>query len=204
MIKVENIDVWDFEHAVRGMRNPMNSWDKADTVYCGDFNPEIGVNDLGLMKRLSNAGTDHAKYERFIDVTCDITAPLYWWKEFDTYRMGVEKNSCSTMHKIQSKEFTLEDFSCEHLLEGHWLDNLKSTINELNYARECFLSTKDKVYWWQMIQLLPQSYNQRATLMLNYEVLANIYKWRKDHKLDCWHRFCDWILELPYSDLIIS
>ena len=210
-IKIENVQINGWESALRGMRNPMNSWDKADTTYGAlgdehydDLAPKIGENDLGLMKRLSTAGTDHAKYERFIDVTCDITAPLYWWKEFDTYRMGVEKNSCSTMHKIQAKEFTLEDFSCEHLLEGHWLDNLESTINELNYARECFLSTKDKIYWWQMIQLLPSSYNQKRTCKISYQALKNMYLARRNHKLDEWRIFCTWAEELPYFKDILG
>lgn len=210
-IKIECVDVQGWESALRGMRNPLNSWDKADTMFKAEYDteraeyvPEIGDSDLSLMKRLSSAGTDHAKYERFIDVTCDITAPLYWHKEMDTYRMGVEKNSCSTMHKIQSKEFTLEDFSCEHLLEGHWLDNLKSTINELNYARECFLSTKDKVYWWQMIQLLPSSYNQKRTYKISYQALKNMYLARRNHKLDEWHTFCEWAETLPYFREILG
>lgn len=210
-IKIECVDVQGWESALRGMRNPLNSWDKADTVFnaeydvvMGSYVPEIGKNDLGLMKKLSHAGTDHAKYERFIDVTCDITAPLYWHKEMDTYRAGVEKNSCSTMHKIQSKEFTLEDFSCEHLLEGHWLDSLKSTIDELNYARECFLSTKDKTYWWQMIQLLPSSYNQKRTYKISYQALKNMYLARRNHKLDEWHTFCEWAVTLPYFREILG
>lgn len=179
---------------------------------------QIGPNDLDLMKRLRKAGTDHRKFMRMITVYVDITAPLYWWSEYDTYKIGTVANSCSTMHKIAAKEFTLEDFSCEHLmgdeafafpLGGGWrgldaLEVLKCTIEALNNARKRYLTTKDKKYWWQMIQLLPNSYNQRRTVMLNYEVLANIYKSRRDHKLDEWHAFCDWIQTLPYSELIVG
>jgi len=210
MIKVENVNIQGWESALRGMRNPMNSWDKADTVYCGDFNPEIGENDLGLMKRLSNAGTDHAKYERFIDVTCDITAPLYWWKGFDTYRAGVEKNSCSTMHKIQAKEFTLEDFSCEHLT-GLSIHELKNVIETLNTYREQFINfdpekstLPQKKYWWQMIQLLPSSYNQKRTCKISYQALKNMYYARRNHKLDEWHTFCEWAETLPYFKEILG
>ena len=206
-IKIENVQINGWESALRGMRNPLNSWDKADTVYCGDFNPEIGENDLGLMKRLSNAGTDHAKYERFIDVTCDITAPLYWWKEFDTYRMGVEKNSCSTMHKIQAKRFEREDFSCEHIHncdEHHWMVCFDNVIASLNVAREKFLETKDKKYWWQMIQLLPSSYNQKRTCKISYQALKNMYLARRNHKLDEWHTFCEWAEGLPYFKDIVG
>ena len=238
MLKIENWEVLGWEHAIRGMRNPMNSWEKSDSNFfddseghvcniCQGRGPmsliEIGPNDYTLMKNLRNAGTDHRKFMRMITVYLDITAPLYWWKEFDTYRVGVEKNSCSTMHKIHAKEFTLEDFSCEHLLEQkdvnlpdnsccNWdwegcgiiapIDILEETVNMLNTARKMFLETKDKKYWWQMIQLLPTSYNQKRTVMLNYEVLANIYKSRRNHKLDEWHTLCDWIEELPYSELI--
>lgn len=203
MIKIECVGVQGWESALRGMRNPLNSWDKADTVYCGDFNPEIGENDLSLMKRLSSAGTDHAKYERFIDVTCDITAPLYFFKELDTYRAGVEKNSCSTMHKIHAKEFTLDDFSHEHLV-GARLDCLLNTIDNLNEARIAFLETNDKGYWWQMIQLLPSSYNQKRTYKISYQALKNMYYARRNHKLDEWHTFCEWAETLPYFNEIIG
>ena len=238
MLKIENFEVVGWEHAIRGMRNPMNSWEKSDsgycvqdlsrdcnncvhnhtnypTCHCGGF--DIGPNDYTLMKKLRNAGTDHRKFMRMITVYLDITAPLYWWKEFDTYKVGTVANSCSTMHKIAEKEFTLEDFSCEHLIDGYGVcdictyeydgpnnpkDVLNLMVDMLNEARQLYLETKDKKYWWQMIQLLPSSYNQKRTVMLNYEVLANIYKSRKDHKLDCWHTFCHWIEELPYSELI--
>ena len=228
MLKIENAEVVGWEHAIRGMRNPMNSWEKSDTTFyddtmgeyhdicgnCGPFNHDIsasmimGASDFDLMTRLRNAGTDHRKFMRMIVVYVDITAPLYWWKEMDTYRVGVEKNSCSTMHKIHAKEFTLEDFSCEHLSE-HSLNHLKQTIDLLNFYRADFNNPEAdgqpenrKFYWWQMIQLLPSSYNQRRTFMLNYEVLANIYKSRRNHKLDEWHTFCDWIEGLPYSQII--
>lgn len=244
MLKIENTEVLGWEAAIRGARNPMNSWKKSDSAfydadgdevdilgnlrssgepYNEDYNFNIGPNDLDLMTRLRNAGTDHRKFMRMITVYLDITAPLYWWKEFDTYKVGTVANSCSTMHKIHAKEFTLEDFSCEHLIDydlyscdevdgpvingaphigcgGLQLINL--TINVLNYYRGKYLSTKDKKYWWQMIQLLPSSYNQKRTVMLNYEVLANMYKSRRNHKLDEWHTFCDWIESLPYSELI--
>ena len=239
MIKFENCEVLGWEHAIRGMRNPMNSWEKSDskvhTCECEQWPhnikksfDEVGPNDLDLMKRLRNAGTDHRKFMRMITVYVDILAPLYWWKEFDTYKIGTVANSCSTMHKIAAKEFTLEDFSHEHLMgtqeyeesscweddfpqfeekDGEplfWtpIDILKHTISGLNFYRQRYLETKDKKYWWQMIQLLPSSYNQRRTVMLNYEVLANIYKSRRNHKLDEWHTFCDWIEGLPYSELI--
>ena len=232
MIKFENTEVMGWEAAIRGMRNPMNSWEKSDSgkiywngtwytldpvirSYFTDYgmNLLIGPNDLDLMKRLRNAGTDHRKFMRMIDVYVDITAPLYWWKEFDTYKVGTVANSCSTMHKIAAKEFTLDDFSCEHLFnedngeedQEHynlWLDHMKSTVIMLNRARERYLETKNKKYWWQMIQLLPSSYNQKRTIMLNYEVLANMYHSRKNHKLDEWRTFCEWIKTLPYSDII--
>ena len=236
MLKIENTEVVGWEAAIRGMRNPMNSWDKSDSRFdsyddCGDcahcnlrFDEcpaqQIGSNDLDLMTRLRNAGTDHRKFMRMITVYLDITAPLYWWKEFDTYKVGTVANSCSTMHKIHEKEFTLEDFSCEHLyaedeIDGMYYsttaeeeftstDVLKVVIESLNNYRKMYLATKDKKEWWQMIQLLPSSYNQRRTVMLNYEVLANIYKSRRNHKLDEWHTFCDWIESLPYSELIIG
>lgn len=223
MIKIENLDVSGWEAAIRGMRNPLNSWEKSDSYYgcgsgedntyptCGDICIDkceyiIGNNDLSLMKRLANAGTDHRKFLRMITVYVDITAPLYWWKEFDTYKVGTVANSCSTMHKIAAKEFTLEDFSCDFLLADEpipgrdysSLEMMKATIYNLNRFRDLYLQTKDKKYWWQLIQLLPSSYNQRRTVMLNYEVMANIYKSRKNHKLDEWRDFCNWVEALPY------
>ena len=231
MIVFENAEVMGWEHAIRGMRNPMNSWDKSDsdwdydciedpeTFYTYETKDEyeIGPNDLDLMRCLRNAGTDHRKFMRMITVYLDITAPLYWWKEFDTYKVGTVANSCSTMHMIHAKEFTLEDFSHEHLMDdeafasplgGGWrrlnaVEVLtKCVIDALNSARDRYLRTKDKKYWWQMIQLLPSSYNQKRTVMLNYEVLANMYKSRQNHKLDEWHTLCDWMETLPYSELI--
>lgn len=266
MLKIENTEVVGWEAAIRGMRNPMNSWEKSDSRFgCGNDNEyfcdncsssfhctslkktyNIGPNDLDLMTRLRNAGTDHRKFMRMITVYLDITAPLYWWKEFDTYKVGTVANSCSTMHKIADKEFTLEDFSCEHLMSfnnsNYWEEDSDNAcfidpskkevivpmslisnyiIPMLNIAREKYNEmrqmtteinlteternyavTQQKLFWWQMIQLLPSSYNQKRTVMLNYEVLANIYKSRKDHKLDEWHTFCDWIESLPYSGLI--
>lgn len=212
MLKISNFEVMGWEHAIRGMRNPMNSWEKSDSEVsvceCEHWPHDIkksfaclGSNDHDLMMQLRKAGTDHRKFMRMIVVYVDITAPLYWWKEFDTYKVGTVANSCSTMHKISAKEFTLEDFSCEHLSEPS-LKNLRSVIKCMNDYREEFLKDKDKHNWWQMIQLLPSSYNQKRTVMLNYEVLANIYKSRRNHKLDEWHTFCDWIEELPYSELI--
>lgn len=251
MIKFEHTEVVGWEAAIRGMRNPLNSWEKSDSYYTcedhdkldcppneGQWRYRIGPNDYDLMKRLRNAGTDHRKFMRMIVVYVDITAPLYWWKEFDTYKVGTVANSCSTMHKIAEKEFTLEDFSTEHLIAdddnpmyssynddrlGGGLAGL--TINVLNYWRKKYLETKDKKYWWQMIQNLPSSYNQKRTVMINYEVLANIYKSRRNHKLDEWkeHKktipdstsqalyskdsefdfgLCDWIKTLPYSEII--
>lgn len=219
MIQIENTKVTGWEAAIRGMRNPKNSWDRSDTLYlpqkfcdeeedferskiCGGYSPIIKENDLDLMTRLRNAGTDHRKFMRMITVYVDITSPLYWWKEFDTYKVGTVANSCSTMHKIHAKEFTLDDFSIEHLSEDVIERPFKDIINCLNFFRELYNLNKDKSDWWQMIQLLPSSYNQRRTVMLNYEVLANIYKSRKNHKLDEWHTFCDWIESLPYSELI--
>lgn len=207
MIIMETTDVLGWEHAIRGMRNPLNSWEKSDTDYYNYYNtagyypPNIGPNDLDLMKRLRNAGTDHRKFMRMITVYVDITAPLYLWKEISTYKVGTVANSCSTMHTIHKDKFDLNDFSCEHLLPNA-KEALCRTITELNFYREEYLRTKDKQYWWQMIQLLPTSYNQKRTVMMNYEVLANIYKSRKNHKLDEWHDFCNWIKELPYSELI--
>lgn len=261
MIKLENKEVMGWEAAIRGMRNPKNSWEKSDSgwdahipplelrnqvdwkrwaehykavQYSDEYTYDIGPNDRDLMARLRNAGTDHRKFMRMITVYVDITAPLYWWKEFDTYKVGTVANSCSTMHKIADKEFTLEDFSCEHLFDVKDMISsdqhnensinkdialaavnvdgndcyftpkgfIQMTCNILNRYRNRFLETKDKRYWWQMIQLLPSSYNQRRTVMLNYEVLANMYKSRKNHKLDEWHVLCDWIESLPYGQLI--
>lgn len=209
MIKIEKTEVVGWEAAVRGMRNPMNSWENSDTKYFDEQPeyrydiPDIGPNDQKLMMNLRNAGTDHRKFMRMIVAYVDITAPLYWWKEFDTYKVGTVANSCSTMHKIADKEFTLEDFSCEHLNCNNKAF-LYSLIDLLNEAREEYNldSGKAKSPWWQMIQLLPSSYNQRRTVMLNYEVLANIYKSRKNHKLDEWRMLCEWIEGLPYSELI--
>lgn len=235
MLKIENTEVIGWEAAIRGMRNPKNSWEKSDSIFVedgyyhdisgndGPYNGtvtdtetffEMGDNDYDLMTRLRKAGTDHRKFMRMIAVYLDITAPLYWWKEFDTYKVGTVANSCSTMHKIAAKEFTFDDFSHEKLInsacmgvqEQHigWgpMQVLAAAIECLNSYRELYLKTSDKKYWWQLIQLLPSSYNQRRTIMLNYEVLANIYKSRRNHKLDEWHTFCDWIEGLPYAELI--
>lgn len=273
MLKIEETEVVGWKAAIRGMRNPLNSWEQSDSGVCATHGPAhcsdciysdchadpaeietnyiIGPNDHGLMEKLRAAGTDHRKFMRMLIVYLDITAPLYWWKEFKTYRAGrkfgddepdiiddgyleydIEMNSCSTMHKIAAKEFTEDDFSCEHLLDeeslppyeervdidhceplaaidvnGQWCyytpkTFLKMTCHVLNHFRELYLKTKDKKYWWQMIQLLPSSYNQKRTVMLSYEALANMYKSRKNHKLDEWHTFCDWIESLPYSELI--
>lgn len=234
MIKIEKTEVVGWEAAIRGMRNPMNSWEKSDskisTCECERWPhsikksfDEVGPNDLDLMTRLRDAGTDHRKFMRMIVVYADLTGPLYWWKEFDTYKVGTVANSCSTMHKIAEKEFTSDDFSHEHLIDYDLyfcnevdgpvlkcapnvncggLQHLNLTINLLNYYRQKYLETKDKKYWWQMIQLLPSSYNQKRTVMLNYEVLANIYKSRRNHKLDEWRIFCKWVEGLPYSELI--
>lgn len=219
MLKIENIDIVGWETAIRGMRNPMNSWAKSDTFFfCpsqGDIRKigegpnlelmsEIGPNDAGLMMKLRNCGTDHRKFMRMITVYMDITAPLYWWKEYDTYKVGTVANSCSTMHKISAKEFTLDDFSHEHLQEDS-IAVLESVIHTLNVHREWFNEKAlddPKIDWWQMIQLLPSSYNQRRTVMLNYEVLANMYKSRKNHKLDEWRTFCECVKTFPYSELI--
>ena len=200
MIKIENVDVYGFEAAIRGARNPMNSWHLMDSCYNnGEF--EIGEKDYDLLKRLTIAGPEHRKWNRMVTVTMDITAPLYWWKEYDTYKVATVANSCSTMHKIQAKEFTLDDFSHEHLEEyPKWL--LLEVIKELNKNREDFNKTKDKDYWWQMIQLLPSSYNQKRTVHLNYETLGAMYRQRKHHKLDEWVEFCRVIEELPYSEFI--
>ncbi len=226
MIKIENVEVTGWKHAIRGMRNPMNSWDKSDSTYinenwcdtssqfalaevCGGNAPMIGDADYNIMLRLAKAGSVEGKFRRMIIVYVDITAPLYWWKEFDTYKVGTVVNSCSTMHKIHAKEFTLDDFSHEHLIEfthlphpDFMVDPLEYTISHLNTARLLYLETGKKEYWWQMIQLLPSSYNQKRTVMLNYEVLANICINRRNHKLDEWRELCQWIEGLPYSDII--
>ena len=200
MIKIENIDVYGFETAIRGARNPMNSWDRMDSCYNnGEF--EIGENDYKLLKNLTIAGPEHRKWNRMVTVTMDITAPLYWWKEYDTYKVGTVANSCSTMHKIQAKEFTLDDFSHEQLSPGS-VELLEWTIDFLNEQRDLFNDTKDKKYWWQMIQLLPTSYNQKRTVHLNYEVLGTMYHQRRHHKLDEWVEFCNIIKTLPYSEFI--
>ena len=200
MIKIENIDVYGFETAIRGARNPMNSWHLMDSCYNnGEF--EMGENDYDLLRRLTIAGPEHRKWNRMVTVTMDITAPLYFFKEWDTYKVATVANSCSTMHKIQAKEFTLDDFSHEHLEEyPRWL--LSEVIKELNKNREDFNETKDKDYWWQMIQLLPSSYNQKRTVHLNYETLGAMYRQRKHHKLDEWVEFCRVIEGLPYSEFI--
>lgn len=227
MIKIENVDVYGWEAAIRGMRNPMNSWSKSDSSYfysessyphSGEF-VRIGKNDLVLMKSLIKAGSDHRKFLRFISVTCDIVAPLYWWKEFDTYKVGTVRNSCSTMHTIAKKEFTLDDFSHEHLINMfeeslpysanelyccNGIGALQQTIDVLNGFRVNYLETKGKGYWWQMIQLLPSSYNQRATVQLNYEVLMKMYHERKNHKLDEWKTFCEWVKTLPYMGELLN
>lgn len=241
MIKIENFEVLGWDHVIRGMRNPMNSWDKSDSGICKggddgigcencamevpcthsyDHSWQLGKADHELMRKLSTSGPVHAKYRRMVTVYLDIIAPLYWWKEFDTYRVGVtpnpadiEMNSCSTMHKIHAKEFTLEDFSHEHLVRRS-KSKLEEKIEELNFWRNIYLyggyesnegknyEPKDKEAWWQMIQLLPSSYNQKRTVKLNYEVLSNVYQYRKEHKLDEWREFCQWIEQLPYSEII--
>ena len=230
MIKLEKYQTYGWEEAIRGMRNPMNSWEKSDSVPCY-FGPHepctsescglfdngcnginyfwIGERDRKLMMNLRNAGTDHRKFMRMITVYVDITAPLYWWKEFDTYKVGTVANSCSTMHKLTEKAFTMEDFSHEFLTHydfgDDWVDfkgELENMIFVLNEARQLYLRTKDQKVWYQMIQLLPTSYNQKRTVMLNYEVLANIFKSRRNHKLEEWRHFCDWIATLPYSEII--
>ena len=197
MIKLEYVDVYGWEAAIRGMRNPMNSWDKSDSCDLYEYNPLLGENDLKLMKSLSKAGNDHGKFLRMITVTVDITAPLYWWKEFDTYKVGTVANSCSTMHKIHSKEFELDDFSYEHLNADSFFC-LEKTIGVLNANRAVFNAMHDKDAWWQMIQLLPSSYNQKRTVQLNYQVLKSIYFARRFHKLDEWRAFCAWCESLPY------
>lgn len=219
MIKLENTEVYGWEATIRGMRNPMNSWEQSDSGYgcvdqlcencnfdynwCGNTGKyKIGEKDLDLMKRLVKAGSDHSKFMRMINVAVDITAPMYWWKEMDTYKVGTVRNSCSTMHKITAKEFELDDFSHEHLNEDVINNPFNAIINCLNFFRELYIQNQDKDDWWQIIQLLPSSYNQRATWQANYAVLRNIYHSRKNHKLDEWHTFCHWIESLPYSELI--
>lgn len=227
MIIIEKTEVYGWGAAIRGMRNPMNSWEKSDSYFMCENGPceqcehendgrcsywgkeyTIGKNDLALMKKLVKAGSDHSKFMRMINVTCDIVAPLYWWKEFDTYKVGTVRNSCSTMHKIADKAFTLDDFSHEHLIVAS-LNSLNRTIDDLNSCRDGYLNEdisknpeRKKEVWWQMIQLLPSSYNQRATVQMNYAVLRNMYHARKNHKLDEWHDFCAWVESLPYSELI--
>lgn len=205
MIKVENIDVWGFEHAIRGMRNPLNSWDKIDSDYdvYDNTNFIIGDNDLDLMKRLYKAGTEHRKYLRQIFVSMDITAPLYWWKEFDTYKVGTVANSCSTMHKIAAKEFELDDFSHEHL-DRYGEDTLANTLVTLNVARDKYIDTKQKDDWWVMIQLLPSSYNQRRTVTFTYENVVTMIRQRTGHKLDEWNEFVNILKDLPYIKEIME
>ena len=229
MIKIENVDVYGWEAAIRGLRNPLNSWEKSDSGLCNDKLTKcenyvncklmggfcVGNNDLKLMQSLVIAGTDHSKFMRMINVTLGITAPLYFYKEWDTYKVGTVRNSCSTMHKITAKEFTLDDFSREHLTTFREYDEqdnrydydcqvwLNTTKNQLNWLRQKYLETKKEIYWWQIIQLLPSSYNQRATVQLNYAVLRNMYHSRKAHKLDEWRDFCKWIETLPYAKELI-
>ena len=220
MIKVENAQVFNFEGTVRGMRNPLNSWHLSDSGYVKEaveYNDghvedeivyKIGPKDLDLMKRLLHAGPSHRKFLRQILVCMDITAPLYWWKEMDQYKVATVTNSCSTMHKIQAKEFVMEDFSTEHLMVDEdrydWTKPMKCTIEALNAARSMFLATQDKKYWWQMIQLLPSSFNQKRTITMNYETLLNIYETRKNHKLDEWNKFREFILTLPYTEELFN
>lgn len=203
MIQIENVKISGWDAAIRGMRNPLNSWDRSDSLFVEDSYSEVGKADLELMAKLAKGGSTHAKYRRMIVVTMDITAPLYWWKEMGTYRVGVVANSCSTMHKIAEKKFSREDFSCEHLDEIT-LSTLDTVISRLNLVRDIFnVDKRNKHAWWQMIQILPSSYNQRRTVMLNYEVLHHIYYDRKDHKLDEWRTLCNWILTLPFANKII-
>ncbi len=202
MIKIERTEVMNFENALRGARNPFNSWDRSDSKYDENGKYILGENDLGLAMRLSKAGTDHRKFMRMIFVSVDLTAPLYWWKEFDTYKVGTVANSCSTMHKIHSKKLTRDDFSFDKLNE----DSLKIMDNLLDYIediRQKYLETKDKELWYNLIQLLPSSFNQMRTVTLNYENLRNMYYARKSHKLDEWHIYCDWIKSLPYAQELI-
>lgn len=199
MIKFEKTEAWGFEHAIRGLRNPMNSWERSDSEYVPDIN--IGDNDKNLMTWLIRGGSPHRKFLRQIFVSVDITAPLYWWKEFDTYKVGTTANSCSTMHKIHAKEFELADFSTEHL-SGLSIAALNHLIDVMNLEREHYIACKDKDCWWQMIQLLPTSYNQKRTVTMTYENLLNMLEYRRGHKLDEWRQFCDWILTLPYGSLL--
>lgn len=201
MITLKYADIWGFEHAVRGMRNPMNSWDKSDTFVDYDL-VLLGKKDKELMKRLVHAGPSHRKFLRQIFVSVDITAPLYWWKQFDTYKIGITPNSCSTMHKIHDKEFTLDDFSVEHLNDDVLNKPFKDIISCLNFFRQLYIQDHSKDNWWQMIQLLPSSYNQKRTVTMNYENLLNIYETRRNHKLDEWKDFCKWIERLPNAELI--
>ena len=206
-MKFNNTRTYNFEGSIRGMRNPMNSWSRSDSMYRASKNAFIlefvvGGQDLDLMKQLVKAGSDHSKFMRMINVTVDVTAPMYWWKEADTYKVGTVRNSCSTMHKVHAKEFELDDFSHDHLPENNTV--LDYIICALNVYRKNYLETRDKSWWWQIIQILPSSYNQRATLQLNYAVLRNIYHSRKNHKLDEWHDFCHWIESLPNSELITA
>lgn len=201
MLKIENVSTSGWKAAIRGMRNPKNSWAQIDSAVVNGNGFVVGNNDYDLMYKLASAGTDHGKFMRMIHVQCDVTAPLYWWKEADQYKVGTVTDSCSTMHKIHAKEFTLDDFSHEHLNDES-TEYLSELVDLLNRYRELFLKDKNKSWWWQMIQLLPSSYNQLRTWDLNYAVLQNIYRARRNHKLDEWHTFCDWIESLPYSDLI--
>lgn len=205
MIKIEHVTTSGWQEALRGMRNPLNSWDKSDSEFFGDSDFKIGPNDLDLMKRLTKAGSDHRKFLRMIAVYMDITAPLYWWKEYDTYKVGTVTNSCSTMHTISDKEFTLDDFSHEHLVESN-IKTLNEIIEKLNIAREDYIwcNKKNKEYWWQMIQLLPSSYNQKRTVMMSYEVALHEYFARRNHKLDEWHGYCDELLKLPYFEILVK
>ena len=204
MIKIENTEVYGWEAAIRGMRSPMNSWEKSDSKWCdiekGVF--EVGENDLKLMKQLVKAGTDHSKFMRMINVTCDITAPRYWWVEFDTYKVGAVRNSCSTMHTIHKESFTAKDFSFDKRTVVVFGNEAGEILKLLNKVRDLYLKTNDKSYWRTLIQLLPQSYNQKATVQLNYQVLRNMYHARKNHKLDEWLNFCRWVEDLPDSELI--
>ena len=208
MIKITNAEVFGWDAAIRGMRNPMNSWDKSDSKHWHETivgheveRRVVGNADLTLMKKLVKAGSDHAKFMRMINVTMDVTAPLYWWSEYDTYKVGTVANSCSTMHTIANREFTLGDFSTEHL-DDVSLDTFNYIIAQLEYDRRLYIKTKDKKYWWDMIQLLPSSYNQKRTVQLNYAVLGNMYHARRNHKLDEWRDFCSWVETLPYAELI--
>jgi len=203
MIKIERTSVMNLENAIRGARNPLNSWDRMDSEYDEDGNYVLGENDLSLAVRLAKAGNDHRKYLRMIFVSVDVTAPLYWWKEYDTYKVGTVANSCSTMHKIHAKEFSRDDFSCDRMSDFA-LKSLDNTISVLEDRRQRYLETKDTAYWHDMIQLLPTSYNQMRTCTMNYENLINIYYARRNHKLPEWHTFCDWIASLPYAKELIT